>query len=143
MLHNFSFLDDYLAGSDKPTHMDDIEEYLAKGIHHIFCLTPNIPLVSKYITDEPIQIHHFPIYSTPDPSQITQFIEGMREIIASNDKAVVHCEYGQERTGIFLAAYLIEIGGMDINGAITKVRQVRSDSLRSAHAIHFLQEYYK
>lgn len=143
MVQNYSFIDQILAGSAKPYHLDDIQEYVEDGITHMVSLTPRPPLVSKYLEDMPILLHHLPVYATPDGTQIDDFIDLMRSLKVNEEKAVIHCEYGQERTGIFLAAYLIEIKNFDYETAIQSIREKRPSSLRTHNARQFLRDRYK
>ncbi|MHA2503128.1 MAG: phosphatase domain-containing protein [Candidatus Kariarchaeaceae archaeon] len=142
MVDNFSFVDSFLAGSAYPNSIDDIDELGSKGIYHIFSLTPNLPLVSKYLEGRDVTFHHYPVYATPDDQQIADFIEAIKDLKESGQKAVVHCQWGQERTGIFLTAYLVELQGMDVSTAMKRVQQLRPGSLQSYGSIRFLRERY-
>jgi protein tyrosine/serine phosphatase len=44
-------------------------------------------------------------FSTPSPQQLAQFFKLVRE--TPPQKIFVHCEYGEDRTGVFVAAYRI------------------------------------
>ena len=142
MPSNYSFIDTMIAGSAIPYSIDDLEQYVDDGISHIISLTPKLPLVSKYNTYESLKFHHFPVYASPDTFQLREFISLMNEITKKREKAVVHCQYGQERTGIFLACYLVEIKGMKIMDAIKVIQDKREGSLQTQHAIQFLKSRY-
>jgi len=142
MPSNYSFLDRFVGGSALPGTLDDLQAYEDDGVTDIFSLTPNLPLVTRYYEGDILQFHHLPVYATPDDMQITRFLELIKEIRHQGTKAVIHCQYGQERTGMFLAIYLIEILGMDVTAAISTIREQREGSLRTQHALNYLYSRY-
>ncbi len=135
---NFAMIDDRIGGMAIPEKIEEIQ-YLKKiKIEHIISLTADKPLVAYY-TDI-IKFHHLPVYATPSENTIQKFLQ----IITQNSgKIVVHCQYGQERTGIMLAIYLVEIKNYSISQAIKEVRNKRPGSLESYHSIEFLENRYK
>ena len=42
-----------------------------------------------------------------------------------NGPVLIHCRSGKDRTGMVMAAYLIEFEGYDVKGAMEKVIEVR------------------
>lgn len=138
MVDNFSFIDETLSGSAYPNQIEDLDRYIDEDISHIISLTPNLPLVSRYLEDKNIIFHHFPVYATPDEAQLSQFESLMKLVVKKGEKAVVHCQYGQERTGIFLAHYLIKVKSMKVKDAIHLIRTKRPSSLQTSHSRYFI-----
>lgn len=130
-----------MAGSAQPHQVEEIEQYYSDGIRHIISLTPNKPLVSKYMDDR-IKVHHLPVYGVPDDSQIRDFLQIVAMAKDQEEKVVVHCQFGQERTGMFLAAYLIESKNLSAHQAIAQIRELRPSSLRSTAALNFILSKY-
>lgn len=134
---NFSWIDNFVAGSSIPIHIDHIEFFKSNGITHVISLTSTIPLVMKYT--KKISHVHIPIYSTPDNHQLFQIKKLLRDIKSESGKIVVHCQYGQERTGIFLAIYLILFYNLTPKEAIKKIRKKRPGSLRTFAAAQYIE----
>ncbi len=139
-LTNFSFVCDELAGSDAPYEIEDLKEFVRNGISHVFVLTPDLTaaekLASKYKL--PLEIIHLPVSFIPTQDQLDFFVSKMRELKKSGKKAVVHCQFGQERTGVFLAYYLAKAHALSISESIEKVRKVRPNSLKNSVSLRFL-----
>ena len=139
--YNFSWIDDNVAGSSLPQTLDDINHYLKEGIVHVVSLTPERPLV--FFHSNQIEDHHLPIYSTPNDQVVNKFIHLARDILKRGDRMVIHCQFGQERTGIMIAIYLIEIKGMRLTDAITLIRNKRPSSLQTHHSVNYLKQRYR
>lgn len=104
-----------------------------RGIHYV-----KFPTVSKI---------------PPTKAEVQEFIalvNRLREDIAAlpsenerNRKVAVHCHYGYNRTGFFLASYLIEARGYGVQEAIDEFGKNRSPGIRHRHFIDtlFLRYY--
>jgi protein-tyrosine phosphatase len=138
---NYSFIDQHVAGSAQPYDIEDIEQYYTDGIRHIISLTPNKPLVTKYMDDR-INVHHLPVYGVPDDVQINNFLQIVDIAKEKDEKVVIHCQFGQERTGMFLAVYLIEKKNLTPKQAIAQIRELRPSSLRSTASLNFIMTKY-
>jgi protein-tyrosine phosphatase len=130
-----------VAGSAQPYQLEEIEQYYSDGIRHVISLTPNKPLVAKHMDDR-IKVHHLPVYGVPDDSQIQDFLQIVASAKKQDEKVVVHCQFGQERTGMFLAAYLVESKKLSARQAIAQIRELRPSSLRSSASLNFLLSKY-
>jgi protein-tyrosine phosphatase len=53
----------------------------------------------------------------------------VRQQISAGRATVVHCSSGKDRTGLFLAYYLIREAGLSVDEAIEEVRRVRPIAL--------------
>ncbi len=141
-LQNFSFIRPELAGSDAPYETADLLRFVENGISHIFVLTPEMTLAEKLLPDLdlPLKTTHIPIFGVPNKDQIEMFYRKMLEIKERGEKAVVHCQFGQERTGIFLAYYLCKHYKLSLEKAIKEVQSKRPSSLRSSNSLQILKE---
>ncbi|MHA2250816.1 MAG: phosphatase domain-containing protein [Candidatus Kariarchaeaceae archaeon] len=134
---NFSWIDNFVAGSSKPQIKEHIDYFLSQGITHMISLTTESPLVMHHVNTK-LAHHHIPIFNIPDQHQITQFKHILQEVKAQSGKIVVHCQFGQERTGVFLALYLMEHAGMKADEAKKLVQKMRPGSLRTSITKEFL-----
>ncbi len=137
---NFAFIDDFIAGSAIPDNIDHLKFYKENGINRVISLTADRPLVMYH--NNIIEDHHLAISSTPSDRTIKKYIDILRDAEKNNEKVVVHCQFGQERTGIMLIIYLVEIKGMNKDDAIRLLREKRPVSLKTYHAIQYLNNRY-
>lgn len=106
---------------------------------------------------EKIGIHfvHIPVggFSNPTPAQVAQFLSLFSG--KSHEKVFIHCHYGEDRTGVFVASYRMAIDRWPSQQALNEmnffgfnrafhpamIRYVRDfpSLLRSAPALTFLQ----
>lgn len=139
---NFSFVDEIIAGSAIPFSEDNIEFLINSGIKYIISLTEEgletyFPHASAQLT-----LVHIPIFGPPTDSEVIQFLNIISKAERANEKVMIHCQYGQERTGCFLAIYLIEKKGYSFEEAISLVKKTRPNSLQSSSMIRFLHNRY-
>lgn len=141
---NFSFLDDFIAGSARPYNVGNIHFLKQQGITHIVSTTTS-PLA--FVEDATGKLHvnylFLPVSNVPTPQQIKDFLELILSAKSSDSKVLVHCQFGQERTGILLAIYLIEFVKMSVDDAIKFIQTNRPTSLNSSNSVDFLRNYRK
>lgn len=140
-LQNFSFVKPEIAGSDSPYETSDLMEFVNSGISHVIVLTPELTLAEKLIPDMniPLELIHYPTFGLPSKEVLDDFVKKVNQLKQRNKKAVVHCQFGQERTGIFLAYYLCKSYGLPMDEAINLVQKTRPSSLRSKNSIDLLK----
>jgi len=112
-----------LGGSRAP-ETEDLKEWKNKGVDTIINLV-NGEYGKKLAKDEKesgFNVIRIP-FSMSDPVPAEEFLamyDYIDELLANNHKVVVHCKYGQSRSGTFLAGYLIH-KGLPYNEALNKV----------------------
>ena len=112
---NFSFIDDFIAGSAIPQNKSNLDFYIRKNIKNIVSLTYNKHLALHYIDTDNFNLLHLPISNPPiSPEMIESYFDFLKKAKENNEKVVIHCQFGQERTGIMLVIYLIEIKGFNV-----------------------------
>jgi protein tyrosine phosphatase (PTP) superfamily phosphohydrolase (DUF442 family) len=105
---NFGKIDDHLYRGAQP-HASGIPELKKLGISTIVDLRGEDPSKSKWEQKqaESLGIHfvHIPVsgWAPPSDAQVAEFLN----IFRSNpqEKVFVHCRYGDDRTGVFVAVY--------------------------------------
>ena len=83
-------------------------------------------------------------FSMADPIPAEEFLavySYIDELVEKGKKVVVHCKYGQARSGTFLAGYLI-YKGLDYDKALNKV-MLKGFSPHTDYQIKFLKELEK
>ena len=107
-------------------HLSQLSELKSLGITTIVDLRRE----STHTSDEErLQAHalgihfvHIPIggFSTPTSSQLAEFFALLRE--TPSRTIFVHFEFGQDRTGVFIAAYRIAFENWDPEQALSEMR---------------------
>ncbi|OLS25120.1 MAG: hypothetical protein HeimC2_19920 [Candidatus Heimdallarchaeota archaeon LC_2] len=140
---NFSFIDDFIAGSAIPQSKSNLEFYLQNDINNIVTLTSEKPLAFHYIEKLDFNLLHLSITNPPiSKEMIASFVDFLSKAKKKNEKVVIHCQFGQERTGIMLVVYLIKIKGYNVKNAISEVRTNRPGSLQMKSTLEFLLTNY-
>ena len=140
---NFSFIDNFIAGSAFPYNKSNLEFFLVNNINNIVTLTSDKPLALQYV--DKLDFNHLHITITAPPltnEMIRHFVDFLTKAKEKNEKVVVHCQFGQERTGIMLVLYLIKLKGYNVNEAISEIRKMRPGSLQMNNTLEFLRLNY-
>lgn len=141
---NFSFIDEVVAGSSYPYTIEHLQAFVDAGIRYIISLNTNSPkaLIKKAGLDDKLTVIHSPTYSVPHPESLAEFHALIRDKVNTQNKVVVHCQYGQERTGMILASYLVNMHNMPVSAAIQKIQELRPGSLQSGSSRTYLHDLY-
>jgi len=133
----FSFIDEYVAGSGYPYSVNQIEKMYNDGITDIVTLTPSSPSSVVKDSGRPINVHHFPTLTVPHKDNISTILNLIEDGKKEGRKFMIHCQYGQERTGIVLAAYLEKSRKLDKQAAIDLLHKLRPSSLKSRNSVAY------
>ncbi|NPA13319.1 MAG: dual specificity protein phosphatase family protein [Aquificae bacterium] len=137
------WITDYLGGSRAPEPWE-LENWKKEGVDVVINLLKGE--YGDFIADKqremgfeviriPFDMHQ--IIPEEDFLAVYDYIDGIKE----SKKAVVHCKYGQARSGTFLAGYLIH-KGIPYEKAIDTVL-AKGFEPQTFHQIHFLQKLAK
>jgi len=90
-----------------------------------------------------IQYHKFPTVSKvpPTPAEVADFIALVDRLRLEKPagKAIgIHCHYGYNRTGFFIACYLVEREGYQVQDAIDEFARQKTPGIRHEHFIDTL-----
>ncbi|MCE7736745.1 MAG: protein tyrosine phosphatase [Candidatus Heimdallarchaeota archaeon] len=140
---NFSFIDSFIAGTSFPYESSHLEYFLEAGITNIVTITSETPLSLEYFDKSRFNLLHLPVNSPPiSRNSIDKYILFLQNAMDNSEKVVVHCQFGQERTGILLALYLIKFKNFSAQDAIDKIRKLRPKSLQMTSSIKYLLENF-
>jgi pimeloyl-ACP methyl ester carboxylesterase/protein-tyrosine phosphatase len=130
-----------------------VEQWRGK-IYAVVDISHDAPIYSTRTLEEGgIQYHKFPTVSKIPPTavEVRDFIAlidrlrtEMRDKGEEADgKAIaVHCHYGYNRTGFFVAAYLIEREGYGVQRALDEFREAKAPGIRHDHFVDALWVRY-
>ncbi len=138
--NSFSFIDDHVAGSAYPYTIEQIEGLYDLGITDIITLTPDSPKELVRRSGLKMTVHHFPTMGKPHRDEIKRILDLIKHGRKEGRKFMVHCQYGQERTGIVLASYIEQELGLGKEETIRHLHKVRPISLKSIQSINYFKK---
>lgn len=134
MKHVYWLKDDKIAGRTGPnTHMWDLEDLKSNGIAAILSVNHGEGVHETLLSSLDIAYANIPMSSNApvregDCEYCLENIPRAMEFIGKhicNGTVLVHCRSGKDRTGMVLAAYLIEFEGRGAKQAMDEVLGVR------------------
>ncbi len=129
---NFSFIDEYVAGSAYIYSLEEVEWLYRKGINVIISLVPLTQNVKEKLGQLGIKNYTLPVegLSAPPIEELARIIDIIWTHVKKGDKVLVHCLMGCGRTGTVLAAYLVS-KGMSPDEAVDELRSKRPCSIET------------
>ncbi|MEM3369183.1 MAG: dual specificity protein phosphatase family protein [Thermoproteota archaeon] len=120
-----------IAGASIPINVEDLQIWKNEGIKAVV------------LKDNKLDFLHSPIkdFHAPSLEQLENIINWINHKIAIGKPVVVHCHGGIGRTGIILAAYLVENGAKP-DVAILEIKKQIPFSLELEEQINIVYKYY-
>jgi len=140
MLFNFGWIrEGALAGMGYPD-ADAWPHLVDEGIGAVVSLTRREPPGDP--EGAGLKTLHAPVpdFGTPSDADLRRTLRFMRAQIEAGRAVVVHCQAGQGRTGLVLAAYLV-YEGMSAEDAIARVRTLRPGSIETAEQLQLVKRF--
>jgi len=128
----FSWIDKPgLAGLARPAAAEDLVWLRQQGIELLVSLTEDRPR-RDWIEEAGLLVFHEPVedMQAPTQEQLDRVVSAIRRARESKMGVAVHCGAGLGRTGVVLAACLVETG-MTAPAAIARVRHLRPGSIET------------
>ena len=120
-----------LAGMARPDSLDELLWLREQGIELLVSLTED-PIRRAWINEAGLMVFHVPVEDMEAPTQ-----DQLEKCLNAIDKAheqglgvAVHCGAGLGRTGVVLAAYLVN-KGQTAQNAMARVRRLRPGSIET------------
>lgn len=125
---NFSFIDDHVAGSARPTSKREVEWLRKRGVKAVLSLTET-PLETDWV--EGLVYKHLPMkdHSVPTLDQLREAVDFVISQSIAKQVVLVHCLAGKGRTGTVLAAYMCEELALPPHESISRLRSKRPGSV--------------
>lgn len=140
---NFSFIDEFVAGSALISSVDEADWLAANGIATVISLVELSQEVGRRLDDLGIERFSFPVdeFEAPPIEVLHRIVSLIEERTRAGRRVLVHCFAGCGRTGTVLASYLIS-KGMTPEEALSHLNSRRSCSLESQTQYNTLWYYY-
>ena len=129
---NFSWIiSGKLAGCGLPVTHLEFQWLLDQGVKSIVTVR-EVPLPEEWLGDG-ISYKHLQVedYGAPSLEDLDDAVNFMKAQIAAERPVTVHCAAGKGRTGVVLAAYMVNTQGISAKQAIADLRSMRPGSVQS------------
>jgi atypical dual specificity phosphatase len=130
--NGFSWIEKpHLAALAWPSDLEDLKWLRQQGIQLLVSLTEQ-RVRRDWINDAGLLFFHVPMIDMEAPSldQIDKSVSAINRAIDQQMGVAVHCGAGLGRTGVVLAAYLVN-KGLSPQNAISRVRRLRPGSIET------------
>jgi atypical dual specificity phosphatase len=130
-----------LAGMPRPESLEELAWLRQQGIQLLVSLTVDPPR-RDWINDSGLFLYHVPVEDMEPPTQ-EQLERAVSAIERANEREMgvaVHCGAGLGRTGVVLAAYLVN-KGLDPQNAMARVRRLRPGSIETDEQAEAVVEF--
>src|SRR5262249_2427084 len=140
--HGFSWIDKPKLGAlARPSSLEEMQWLRQQGIQVLVSLTEDRPRrgrtreaggrgVSRALAD----------MEAPTQEQLDRAVSAIRKALDRDMAVAVHCGAGLGRTGVVLAAYLVNTG-LTATKAIARVRQLRPHSIETPDQAEAIELY--
>jgi atypical dual specificity phosphatase len=138
----FSWIDKpLLAAMARPTDPDELIWLRQQGIQLLLTLTED-RLRRDWVEEAGLLVFHVPMIDMEAPSleQLDQCVSAIRRANERQMGVAVHCGAGLGRTGVVLAAYLVD-KGMTAENAISRARRLRPGSIETEEQAEVIEEF--
>lgn len=143
-IKNLHKVDEFLyrgANPDLPSGVTKIKEL---GITKVICFKTEDFMFEEFLLNESgIKFFRIPFScnNLPTSEQIDAFFEIIEKARANNEKVLIHCTEGKDRTGLFAAMYKLKYGLDTLDNCIREMLMLGHDERINRDAIPFLKEY--
>jgi len=112
MSYEITWITDYLGVGRAPMSYDEFDNIREQGVHGIINLCHEYSDLHELERQAGFEVYYLPIYDecAPDMDELEKGLQWLDEAIYLKKKILVHCRFGQGRTGTITSAYLLRRG---------------------------------
>lgn len=142
MSYEISWVTEFLGVGRAPMSYEEFEEIKAQGVKGIVNLCHEYSDLHLLEEQAGFEVYYLPTYDeyAPDIDELDKGLQWLDEALYLKKKVLVHCRFGQGRTGTFTSAYLLR-RGLDLKKTKKELRQTRA--LPSTHRQWKVLKKYK
>jgi hypothetical protein len=143
MSYNINWITKYLGVGPAPMSYDDFDAIRKQGVDGIVNLCHEYSDLHELEEQAGFEVFYLPTYDeyAPDMDELDKGLQWLDEALYLKKKVLVHCRFGQGRTGTFTSAYLLR-RGLDMKGTQKELK--KTNTLPTTHRQwKFLKKYKK
>ena len=112
MSYTITWITEYLGVGRAPMSYEDLDSIGRQGINAIFNLCHEFSDLHKLEEEAGFEVYYMPIDDecAPDIAELEKGLQWLDEAVYLKKKVLVHCRFGQGRTGTITSAYLLRRG---------------------------------
>lgn len=112
MNYEIKWITEHLGVGRAPMSYEDLDSIRDQGINAIVNLCHEYSDLHELEEQAGFEVYYLPTYDeyAPDTSEMEKGLEWLDEALYLKKKVLVHCRFGQGRTGTFTSAYLLRRG---------------------------------
>ena len=150
MEHIFWLIENEICGRPGPNHEPwDLEELSNTGVGAILSVNSGYSVCKDDLALNGLRHLCVPLAVSAPPleGELELCVERLpiafrfvQDNVKEGKSVLVHCRHGKDRTGLFLAYYLVKSKNMDIHKAIESVKRIRSTAMSAEGWDKFVPE---
>ncbi len=127
MSYHITWVTDSLGVGRAPMSFEELDAIRAQGVHAIVNLCHEYSDLHVLEEQAGFEVYYLPTYDeyAPDMDELEKSLHWLDEAIYLKKKVLVHCRFGQGRTGTFTSAYLLR-RGLTIKHATKEMKKTRA-----------------
>ncbi len=129
---NFSWIDEHMCGFAFPRTEEQVAFLAEQGVNIILSLSAD-SLNKQLAQTHGMEVRHMPVldFGTPSRDLVNTVFDLISNAIEQTKKVGVHCLFGQGRTGLMLALYMIKFQRLSQKDALAEIKRLRPKSVES------------
>lgn len=119
--YNFYQISDFVYRSEQPS--ESIIPHLKKNNIDVIINLRSRDKDSETLINQPFQLKHIPIHTWAiDKQDLLEVMQGIKNAKQNNQKVLIHCYHGSDRTGASIAMYRIIFQNWSIDDAVAEMK---------------------
>lgn len=127
MDYEITWITEYLGVGRAPMSYEEFDSIRAQGINGIVNLCHEYSDLHELEEQAGFEVYYLPTYDeyAPDMDELEKGLQWLDEALYLKKKILVHCRFGQGRTGTFTSAYLLR-RGLDMKHAKKQLKKTKA-----------------
>lgn len=127
MSYAINWITEYLGVGRAPMSYEEFDSIRDQGVNSIVNLCHEYSDLHELEEQAGFEVYYLPTYDeyAPDLDAMEKGLEWLDEALYLKKKVLVHCRFGQGRTGTFTSAYLLR-RGLDLKGTKKELKKTKA-----------------